>query len=349
MTRILISGDNFVTIGVLIDAVTRHCPDLEQRTLHNAWPLEPMEDIGTVHEAQGDADALIAALQGCELAISHTQPFTDRVFDACPDLRMVTIGRGGPLNVDVDAAAKAGVLVSCTPARNANATTEHTLAMILGAVRQISQRHGELVGGQWRSDYYLYDNVGPEIHGSTVGVIGAGAIGSRVATILQAMGARILVFDPLLPLDRLPAGVERVGTLNELLTRSSIVTIHARATAENAGMIGADELASMPAGSVLVNCARGSLLDYDALCDALDAGHLYAAACDVLPHEPLPADSRLLTTPRLTLTPHLAGASKQAAHIAADIGAADLARYLAGERPRHLVNPQVWGSNRRPA
>ena len=104
----------------------------------------------------------------------------------------------------------------------------------------------------------------------------------------------------------------------------------------------AEALALMPAYSVFVNCARGELVDYDAVCDALDSGHLFAAGFDVLPAEPLPLDHRLMSTPRVVLTPHLAGASKEAARLAARIGAADIAAFIRGERPAHLANPNAF-------
>ncbi len=114
-------------------------------------------------------------------------------------------------------------------------------------------------------------------------------------------------------------------------------------------MIGAAQIAAMPPGSVLVNCARGALLDYDALCDALDSGHLFGAALDVFPEEPIPAESRLLARPNLVMTPHLAGASKETAAKAATIVAADVARYVRGEPLLHCANPEVIPSARRPS
>ncbi len=150
--------------------------------------------------------------------------------------------------------------------------------------------------------------------------------------MLEGFGAEVLVHDPYVDV---PGKVE----LPELLRRSRFVSLHARATPETAGMIGAAELAAMPRGSVLVNCARGALLDYDALCDALDSGHLFGAATDVFPEEPIPAGSRLLTTPNLVMTPHLAGASKETAMKAASIVAADVARYVRGEPLAHLATP----------
>lgn len=130
-------------------------------------------------------------------------------------------------------------------------------------------------------------------------------------------------------------------TLDELLARAQIVSLHARATPQTTGMVGAAQIAAMPQGSVIVNCARGSLLDYEAVCDAAESGHLFAAAFDVFPEEPIPAGSRLLTTPNIIVTPHLAGASKQTAANAARIIAEDVGRHLRGEPLRHCANPEV--------
>jgi D-3-phosphoglycerate dehydrogenase / 2-oxoglutarate reductase len=338
MVQILLAGDNFITTEVLTDALSRHIPDVELAAHQSGFPEEPFRPVGGVTEATGDEDSLIAALAGCTACITHTHPFTRKVFESAPELKLVTVCRGGPVNVDMAAATEHGVTVTYVPGRNAIATAEHTMAMILAAVRQVAQRHHELVGGTWGIDNYRYDRAGAELDGSTLGVVGYGAIGSRVARACQALGMRVAVFDPYVAGD-LPASVERVDSLDTLLAASAVVTLHARLTPETTGMIGRRELALMPEGSVLVNCARGGLLDYDALCDALDSGHLFAAACDVFPTEPLPAGDRLLRTPRLTLTPHVAGASKQSAHFAANVGGADIARFLRGERPLHVANP----------
>ncbi|MGA4669715.1 2-hydroxyacid dehydrogenase [Propionibacteriaceae bacterium Y1923] len=340
-TRILAQGDGFVLPEILRTALEEQGVEATIATASNSWPLTPMVDVDGVREANGDPAELIANLQGAQVLFTHTAPVTAAVMDACPDLKMVVICRGGPVNADLAAATERGIVVCNTPGRNANATTEHSLAMILGAARQLAQRDAELKAGEWRSDYYRYEVVSPELFGSTVGLVGYGAIGRRVAQVMSVIGAHVLVYDPFLN-EELPEGIERVEELDDLLRRSDVLTIHARATAENQGLIGAEQIALMPKGSVLVNCARPSLLDYDALCDALDSGHLYAAACDVLPAEPLPAHHRLLRTPNITVTPHLAGASKSAAWIAARLGAADIAAFLNGERPTHVVNPEVY-------
>jgi D-3-phosphoglycerate dehydrogenase len=339
--KVLLAGDGFVTPDVLGTAMHTALPGVETTAIQFGWPVEPQTDFGGVKEATGDEDELIAALQGAEVCFTHTAPITDKVMGNCPDLKMVTVCRGGPVNADISAATRRGIVVTNTPGRNATATTEHTIAMILAAVRQIVPRHLELLADEWHGDYYEYTKVGPEVRGSTVGVIGYGAVGSRVAAAMQALGAHVLVYDPWTDPARLAAGMELVPALDDLLSRSNIVTIHARVTPKNYHMIAAPQIALMPEGSVLVNCARGSLLDYDAACDALDSGHLFAASFDCLPSEPLPPHHRLTTTPRITMTPHLGGASKQAAELAARIGADDIARFSRGEAPVHLMNPEV--------
>jgi D-3-phosphoglycerate dehydrogenase len=331
--RVLAAGDHFVQNRLLIDALRREVPgEVDFRELTLPWPVEPFGRVGEVDEASDVEDALIEALRGVEVCVTQMAPLTKRVLDASPDLRLFCVSRGGPVNANLEAAAQAGVAVTYAPGRNAVATAEHTLAMLLAATRRIPQMHADLAGGVWRGDYYTYDNVGPELEGSTAGLIGYGAIGSRVARMLAGFGAEVLVHDPYVDV---PGKVK----LPELLERSRFVSLHARATPETTGMIGAAEIAAMPRGSVLVNCARGALLDYDALCDALESGHLFGAAMDVFPEEPIPPGSRLLAAPNLVMTPHLAGASKETAMKAASIVAADVARYVRGEPLAYVATP----------
>jgi D-3-phosphoglycerate dehydrogenase len=340
-TRLLAAGDHFVLNSLLLDAVRRATDrPLDTTELTLPWPQVPFGPVAEVHEASGTEEELIEALRGVEVCVTQMAPLTRAVLEASPALRLFCVTRGGPVNANLAAATEHGVAVSFAPGRNATATAEHTLGLILAATRRIPSTHGFLAAGVWRGDQYAYEQVGPELEGTTVGLVGCGAIGRRVARALAGFGAHVLVHDPHVDPAELAGLGEPVG-LGELLARSRIVSLHARATPETAGMIGARQLAAMPAGSVIVNCARGSLLDYDAVCDALDAGHLYAAAFDVYPEEPVPPTSRLLSTRGVVMTPHLAGASKQTAERAADIAAAEVARYLRGEPPAHCANPEV--------
>lgn len=340
-THILAAGDHFVLNRLFIEALEGEA-DLSFTTLTLPWPLVPFGQVGEVHEASGTEDELIEALQGVEICLTQMAPLTERILAAAEDLRLFCISRGGPVNANLEAATRRGVGVCFAPGRNAEATAEHSLALMLAAMRRVPEAHVDLLQGSWRSDYYSYDNVGPELLGSTVGLVGGGAVGGRLARMLAALGADVVVYDPYLEAEAL-AGVATQVELTELLSRSNIVSLHARATAATNGLIGAAELAAMPSGSVLVNCARGTLLDYSALCDALDAGHLFGAAVDVFPEEPIPLESRLLRTPHLVMTPHLGGASKQTAVNAARIVAVDVRNYLRGQPLAYCANPEALG------
>ncbi len=341
-TRVLAAGDHFVLTSLLVDALSREAGgDLVISELTLPWPVEPFGRVAEVDEASGDEDMMIEALHGVEVCVTQMAPLTERVLAASPQLRLFCVGRGGPVNANLDAATDHGVAVCSAPGRNAVATAEHTLAMILAAVRRIPQTHSDLQSGTWRGDYYRYDQVGPEIGGSTVGLIGFGAIGSRVARMLRGLDAEVLVYDPYVDQGTLAGIATTVDTLDELLARSRVVSLHARVTDETRGLVGREQLAAMPRGSVVVNAARGALLDYDALCDALDSGHLFAAALDVFPEEPIPAGSRLLRTPNILMSPHLAGASKETAQNAAAIVAAEVGRYLRHEPLAHCANPEA--------
>lgn len=336
IVRTLLAGDHFVRndllaaeLGKLSDVTF----DFREVTL--PWPLTPYGRVAEVDEASDAEDQLIEALAGVEVAVTQMGPFTERVLQAAPDLRFLVCCRGGPVNVNVPAATKRGIIVSSTPGRNAGAAAEHAVTLMLGALRNLPRLQRTLEDGEWRSDLYAYEECGGELGGATVGLIGFGAIGRRVARVMLAFGARVLVNDPFI--STAPDGIEVVG-LDELLRQSDVVSLHARLTDETRGMIGAEQLALMPRGGVLVNTARGGLLDYEATVDALESGQLAAAGFDVFPVEPLPAGSRLLTAPNVVMTPHLAGATRQTAHRAGSIAAEAVAAYLAGRDPVGLVS-----------
>lgn len=338
---VLAAGDHFVLPSMLADAVRAEVPDeLDIRELTLPWPLVPFGPLAEVDEASGDEDTMIEALSGIRVCVTEMGPLTARILDACPDLELFCVSRGGPVNANLAAATEHGVAVSYAPGRNAAATAEHTVSLILAVTRRVPELHADLRRGHWRSDYYTYDNSGIELEGTTVGLVGFGAIGSRVARIMRAFGAHVVVHDPYVAADAV-AGVAELVALDELLARSRVVSLHSRLTDETRQMIGREQVAMMAPGSVLVNCARGGLVDYDAVCDALEAGHLFGAGFDVFPDEPVPAGSRLLEVPNVVVTPHVAGASRETAQKAARIVAGDVGRFLRGEPLAHCANPEV--------
>jgi D-3-phosphoglycerate dehydrogenase len=305
------------------------------------WPLEPFGPVGNVIEASGTEALLLDVLKDHQYVLSHKSPFTEKVFKTAPNLKFVGICRGGPVNVDLEAATKAGVVVTYAPGRNAQAAAEFTIALILSSLRKISDADKEMKAGVWRGDYFVYEKAGQELNGTTVGVIGFGAVGKIVAKILNAFGANILVHDPFAD----PKEIEKLNCkaveLNELMSQSFVVTLHSRLTNQTKNLINADNLKLMPKGALLVNTARGGLLDYSSLPALLESGQLGGLALDVYDEEPPSQNYPLLKSQNVVLTPHLGGATKQTGEVAAKIVASDLNRFLKGEKMMYVANPQV--------
>lgn len=343
--RILSAGDEFVGNDLLKAAVQAELSgtgtDAEFRELSLPWPIEPFGPVAEVNEASGTEDQVIEALDGAEIAVTQMAPFTRKVFAAAPQLKLVSVCRGGPVNVDLAAATEAGVAVTFAPGRNAAAAAEFAVGLLLAAMRRISTSSAELLAGTWRGDYYAYPNAGVELEGTTVGLVGYGAIGARVTKVLVAFGAKVLVSDPYADRAAVEAAGAELVELDDLLRRSFAVSLHARLTEETRNLIDAEKLALMPHGAVLVNSARGGLLDYAPLAEALRSGRLGALALDVYDVEPPPADWALRDAPNVIATPHLAGASKQTADRAAAIVAAEVGRYVRGEALANVANPDV--------
>ncbi|MFI6404563.1 2-hydroxyacid dehydrogenase [Streptomyces sp. NPDC050548] len=341
--RVVAAGDHFVLPSLITSAIAEELREhpFTAGELTLGWPLEPFGQVAEVEEASDAEDEMIEALRSSQAQVLVTQmgPVTERVLAAaCPDLQLVVVCRGGPVNVNLDAAKTHGVRVCFAPGRNAAATAEFTVGTMLATLRRIPQAHELLAGqGSWEAGaaYYTYEHSGLELEDLPVGLVGYGAVGSRVARVLCAFGARVMVYDPYVHGEI--HGL-RVATLDELLRRSQVITLHARLTPETRGLIGARELALLRPGAVVVNVARGPLLDEEALCDALESGQVSAAALDTYAHEPLPTASRLFgLTDRLVLTPHLGGASRAVAEKAARIAAEEVGRWARGEPLSHQL------------
>ena len=234
----------------------------------------------------------------------------------------------------MQAARDRGVTVINTPGRNASAVAEFTVGSLLAETRNIIRGHASVASGEFRRDFYHFDNTGPELCELTVGIVGFGEIGTRVARLLSPFGCKLLVFDPFRKLteEEVKSGLAK-AELDDLLQRSDVVTLHPRVTPQTKGMIGRAQLAMMRRGSYIVNTTRGQVLDYKALYDALVAGHLKGAILDTFDPEPPPSDSPLLKLPNVTLSPHIAGASRYSVTKAADMIAADIRLILDGKAP----------------
>ncbi|WOF24269.1 NAD(P)-dependent oxidoreductase [Microbacterium betulae] len=342
MTIVLAAGDRFIRPRLFRDHVLAQAGDLvdEVRDLELPWPDVPFGRVGDVDEASSDEETIIAALDGADALVTQLAPVTDRVLAATPSLRFIGVSRGGPTNIDLSAAERRGVLVCNVPGRNGVATAEMSLGLMLAVLRRIPLTQRTLESGRWEGRFYRDDQVGLEIDGAVVGVLGAGAVGRRVASVVAAMGGRVLVYDPYLPSGALP-DAEIVDDVDDLFRRSDILTVHARLNADTAGVVSAERIALMPRGAHIVNAARGGLVDYAAVAAALASGQLAGAAFDVFPSEPVdfshPIFAASAAGHNVVMTPHIAGASRQTAERAAAGVAEELGRVLRGEPVRHAL------------
>lgn len=233
-------------------------------------------------------------------------------------LKVIARAGVGVDNVDVAAATAAGVLVINTPDANTVSTAEHTIAMMMSILRHVPQAHAHVIGGGWERKKF----VGQQAAGKVLGIIGLGRVGRAVAERALGLKMKVLAYDPLLSTDTAMEGrVQVLRTLDELLPQIDCLTLHAAMTAESKGLIGTAQLARMKKTAVVINCARGGLVDEAALAEALNAGRLAGAAVDVFSKEP-PLNNPLLTAKNIVLTPHL-GASTEEAQTAVSTEAVD--------------------------
>jgi len=338
--RVLCAGDRFITAASLAHAARDHIgPAISTVTFEAKWPDEPFGPADGVLEAAGHPDQVAELAAGTDVILTHLAPITAAVFDAAPELRVVGVTRGGPVNVDLKAATAHGVPVVFLPGRNLGAVAEFVIGAMISLTRNISTASAEMARGGWDARFYRYELTGPELRAATIGLIGLGAVGSRIAQLLAAFGSRVLAYDPYAD----PAAAEAVGaellSLQEVLSRSDIVSVHARLTDDTRGMFSAAAFAGMKRGARFVNTARGELVDQRALLAALESGQLSGAALDVFsPEPPDPADP-LLSRPDVIGTPHLAGASQQVALESVQRVAAEVAQYLDDGVLQHCANP----------
>ena len=343
MTRKLaIIGDLFMLSRMFEQALLERCRlhDLDIRMHDFPWPDAPMEHgyavkgMDGLKEYMGTADEVVELTGDAEMLVTHLAPLSADIMDRLPNLKFVAVSRGGPVNIDMKAARERNILIVNTPGRNASAVAEFTIGAILAETRNITRGHDALRRGEWRGDLYRADLAGEELSEMTVGIIGYGQVGTRVVKLLKAFGCRILVSDPYVQLSAsdLNDGVIQTS-LDRVLAESDVVSMHPRVTAETTKMINSDTLSQMKKGSYFINTARGPLVDYDALYDALASHHLRGAMLETFDVEPTPKDARILQLPNVTLTPHIAGASVKTVSYAAGLAAEEVRRYLDGEPP----------------
>jgi D-3-phosphoglycerate dehydrogenase / 2-oxoglutarate reductase len=268
--------------------------------------LEGAEILGAASETP---DEPFASLPRANAIVAGSRlRYDGALMDMAPELRVIARHGIGYDNVDVAAATARGIAVCNTPDAPSIPTAEHTVALLLAAARRVT--HSErLLRAAAKRDYFA-DHDALELAGRTLAVLGLGRIGGRVATVAKALGMRVVGFDPPMPPARFAElGVERAASLEDALAQADAVTLHLPLTPETRHLFDAALIAKIKPGAILVNCARGGLVDEGALLEALERGHLRAAALDVFEREPPPPNHPLLGRDDVVATPHVAGAS----------------------------------------
>jgi phosphoglycerate dehydrogenase-like enzyme len=267
-------------------------------------------------------------------AIVSTDPFDASVLEACSHLRVIARVGVGVDSIDLGAASRLGVVVTVTPGANENAVADHAIALMLAAVRRISEYDHAIRQGEWNR---TGRHTPWELAGATVGLIGYGQIGRLVGARLSGFGVRLLFTDPI---EQDVMGIATRVPLEVLLRESDVVSIHAPLLPSTRQLLGSRELSLMRPDAVLVNTARGAVVDEQALIDALEHGRLRAAALDVFDHEP-PRSSRLLSLRNVVLSPHVGGLSDRSIFEMTRRATASVLDVLEGRAPADVANLDV--------
>lgn len=310
-----------------------------------------LKTIDVTYESWMDTSRLfspqefIARIQGQSLDIVVVEAdFLPReVFEKASKLRFLGVCRADVSHVDISAATERGVLVVNTPARNAIAVAELTIGLMLSLSRHIPTAHAMVKSGEWTDPTSAYFHLrGTELWGKTIGIIGFGAIGQQVAKRLEAFDTSIIVYDPYIASARIAALGAVPSKLDNLMKQSDFITIHCSTISETMGLVNAEMIALMKPTAYLVNAASAYVVDQHAIVSALTNKRIAGAAFDVYSTWPVRPDDPLLKLDNVVLTPHVGGATQESIARHSQMMVDDIHRFLRGERPKNLVNPQVW-------
>jgi D-3-phosphoglycerate dehydrogenase len=279
-------------------------------------------------------DELATALSGVDAVLAGLDRFDESVFARTPELRVVARYGAGVDNVDLTAAARHGVVVTNTPGANANAVAELTIGLLFALARPLLQGAKAARAGRWSAPR------GFELAGRTLGLVGLGAVGRRVATKASALGCRVIACDPLVDEAVARAAGAELAPLERVVAAADVLSLHAPLTAETRDLVDLRLLGAMQPGAALINTARGELVVEEDLVSALDEGRLRAAALDTLREEPPSPEHPLLGRDDVIVTPHIAGQTEEAVAEMAREAIDDLLAVLSGRPPSHPVEPR---------
>lgn len=272
-----------------------------------------------------------------DLIITHHTPISAAIIEAAQRCKIIGVCRAGVENIDVDAATQQGIAVFHTMGRNAHAVSDYTVGLMLAEMRNIARAHAVLKQGHWKKQYANAAFVG-DMFEKTIGLVGFGYIGHLVARKLKGFDVEILVYDPYANAADVAAAGARLVTLELLCKEADFISMHARLSEATQGLLGAKEFACMKPTAYVINTARAGLIDEQALIDALRERRIGGAAIDVFRTEPPPADHPFMTLENVTITPHLAGSTRDAFSRTPYLLLEEIGSVIRGGAPRWMVN-----------
>ena len=317
---------------VVLDGFTENPGDL-------SWaPLEALGEL-TVYDRTDPQDEglIIARLAGAEAAVTNKTPLNRRILEACPELRYIGVLATGYNVVDTAFARQRGIPVTNVPAYGTAAVAQFAIGLLLEICHHIGAHSQGVHAGRWEeaADWCYWDYPLTELAGKTMGIIGYGRIGRTTGRIAAALGMRVLAYDGGLPIS--PDPFAEQADLDRLLQEADVIALHCPLTEATREIINRDTLARMKDGVILLNNARGQLIDEQALAEALGSGKVAAAGLDVVSTEPIRKDNPLLTAPNCILTPHISWAPRECRQRIMACAADNLRAFLAGA-PVNVVN-----------
>jgi len=282
-------------------------------------------------------EELLKAVEDAEGLIVGADEITRRIIGHAKKLRIIARHGVGVDNIDLKAATDNNVIVTYTPHVNAEAVADFTMGLILSVARRIPQAHLSMRQGKWEATKFI----GAEVYGKTLGIIGLGGIGYRVAKRAKGFDVRILAYDPYISHERAAEVSAELVDLETLLRESDFVTLHVALTDETRGIIGEEEFNLMKQTAYFINTSRGRAVDERALYKALKERKIAGAAIDVYSKEPPSADSPLLLLDNMVTSPHIAAYTREAIRRMDMMNAEDMVKFFKGETPRYIANPEV--------
>ena len=293
---------------------------------HPIGPGTPLDPLSAV----GEADAAIA---------SSLATYDGPAMDRAPHLRVIARTGIGVDKIDLRAATDRGIAVCNTPDAPTISTAEHAITLMLSVAKRVGGAQAALRSG---GRDFFGSHEGREVAGKVLGLVGVGRIGTNVARMAAGFDMSVLAYDPFVDAAVAEAGIQMVGSLDQLLAEADVVSLHLPLTSETQHLMNAKHIAQMKQGAILINTARGGLVDHDALLVSLESGRLFGAGLDVTDPEPLPPDHALLHRDDVVVTPHVAAATAAGKARLYKSAVMQALQVLQGECPDHLVNGDVW-------